>query len=71
MILVGFDRGVYGKMGEGYFNFLGLGKGFLEEDIVLSENKELELIGFDRKLGMIEARRLGRGLVFVRLVGRW
>lgn len=59
MTLAGSDRGVHGKMGEGHFNSLGSGKGFLEEDTVLSENKELELTGPDRKLGMTEARRLG------------
>lgn len=48
MTLAGSDRGVHGKMGEGHFNSLGSGKGFLEEDTVLSENKELELTGPDK-----------------------
>lgn len=47
----------HGKMGEG--NSLESGKGFLEEERVLSDNEELELTGLDRKLGMTEARHPG------------
>ena len=50
-------------MGEGHFNSLESGKGFLEEERVLSDNEELELIGLDCKLGMTEARHPGQGVV--------
>ena len=62
----------HGKTGEGRFNSSGSGKGFWEEEMKLSDTKELESTGYDSKWEVTEGTHQGQDLVPARLPGwRW